>query len=375
MRIAIVHYWDIFEPGGINRNILESSRTLGDLGNEVTIFHPSVSDVEDRQISNSVKVKQLPKTLFPPPMNTSRRFLRRLLSEIAKSEPQIIHFHSHMNLLSHSAINITRRRFKKIPIVFSPHFDISLSTKWIRSFFPLFNLTVGKRSLLQADHVVFNSEFEKGAYEKSVGKTRNSSIIAPGIDWEPIARDRKWNDELVLIFCGHAIKRKRPDRYVRLISELSKLGQKDGIRVRGKFASEGPEKIACMEKAEELGISEYIDWLPFLPREVMVEAISSADYFVLLSDSEAYGISVAEAISLGTPAIISNNTALTEFSSNRGVILIDKPDDMEYNAQKIISLRAKETRVETTAQTNIVTWDEMGEKLSNMYAETIHSKM
>ena len=172
MRIAIVHYWDIFEPGGINRNILESSRTLGNLGNEVTIFHPCISAVEDRHISNSVKVKQLPKTLFSPPLNTSRRFLRRLISEIAKSEPQIIHFHSHMNLLSHSAINITKRRFKEIPLVFSPHFDISLSTKWIGSFFPIFNLTIGKRSLLQADHVVFNSEFEKHAYEKSVGNAR-----------------------------------------------------------------------------------------------------------------------------------------------------------------------------------------------------------
>ena len=375
MRIAIVHYWDIFEPGGINRNILESSRTLGDLGNEVTIYHPRVSEVEDSHISNSVKVKQLPKTLFSPPLNTSRRFLRRLLSEIANSEPQIIHFHSHMNLLSHSAINITKRRFKEIPIVFSPHFDISLSTKWIRSFFPIFNLTMGKRSLLQADHVVFNSEFEKHAYEKNVGNTTNSSIIAPGIDWEPIVRDRKWEDEVLLIFCGHAIKRKRPDRYVELISELSKLGQKAGIKVRGKFASEGPEKIFCMRKAEELGISENIDWLPFLPREVMVEEITSADYFVLLSDSEAYGISVAEAISLGTPVIISNNTALTEFSSNRGVILIDKPDDTESIAQKIFSLRAKETRVETTSDTNIVTWGEMGEKLSSMYAETINSKI
>ena len=53
-----------------------------------------------------------------------------------------------------------------------------------------------------------------------------------------------------------------------------------------------------MKRAEELGISENIDWLPFLPREVMVEEITSSDYFVLLSDSEAYGISVAEAISL-----------------------------------------------------------------------------
>jgi glycosyltransferase involved in cell wall biosynthesis len=279
-----------------------------------------------------------------------------------------------MNLLTHSAINMTRRKFKQIPIVFSPHFDVSLSTKWLRSFFPLFNRTVGKRSIRQVDHLVFNSEFEKSAYEKSVSKIGNSSIIAPGIDWDPIARDRKWEDEIVLMYCGHAIKRKRPDRFVTLISELSKLGQKDGITVRGKFASEGPEKRACMEKAESLGISDYIDWLPFLSREVMVREISSSDYFVLLSDSEAYGISVAEAISLGTPAIISNNTALTEFSSNRGVILIDKPDDMESNAQKIISLRGKETRVETTAETNIVTWDEMGEKLSNMYAKTIHSK-
>ena len=374
MRIAIVHYWDIFEPGGINRNILESSRILGDLGNEVTIYHPSVSENKDRHISNSVKVIQLPETALSPPLNASRRVLRHLISEIENSDHQIIHFHSHMNLLSHGAINLTRRKLKNLPIVFSPHFDISLSTKWLRSFFPLFNLTAGKRSLGKVDHIVFNSEFEKIAYEKSVGKTRNSSIIAPGIDWDPIARDRVWDNEIVLMFCGHAIKRKRPDRFVSLISELYKLGQKDAIKVRGKFASEGPEKFACMNMAEELGISDQIEWLPFLPREVMIREISSADYFVLLSDSEAYGISVAEAISLGTPAIISNNTALTEFSSNRGVILLDNPDDMVSNARGIISLRSKGTRVEITAETNIVTWDEMGGKLSNLYEDTIQSK-
>tara|TARA_B100001113_G_scaffold78049_2_gene61247 strand:- start:4652 stop:5803 length:1152 start_codon:yes stop_codon:yes gene_type:complete len=372
MRIAIVHYWDVMNPGGINSNILKSSIKLGEMGNQVLILQPRVSENQGGKISESVEVICLEPPRFSPPFNYSRRFIEESKVQIENFNPQILHIHSHMNLLSHAVIGMANRNFHSIPIVFSPHFDTSLSTKSLRLLFPLFNLTAGRRSSKKVDHLIFNSNYEKRAYEKNVDMANHYSIISPGVDWNPTSRNRIWNEELKLIYCGHAIKRKRPERFVKLISSLCSSTQEMEIRIKGKFASEGPELEKCKRLARQLGVFEKIEWLPFLKREIMIREISNSDYFVLLSDSEAYGISVAEAISLGTPVIISNNTALSEFSTNRGVIMVDNPDHLDSTVREILSMRSSSIRVGTTEETNIVSWQSMAEKLLETFEESVN---
>ena len=59
---------------------------------------------------------------------------------------------------------------------------------------------------------------------------------------------------------------------------------------------------------------------------------------MLLSRSEAYGITVAEALSLGTPCIITENTALKEFSMEPGCFVVDYPPEPEKIASSIIEV-------------------------------------
>ncbi len=70
--------------------------------------------------------------------------------------------------------------------------------------------------------------------------------------------------------------------------------------------------------------------------------------------------------------IISNNTALSEFSTNDGVILVDNPDHLGPTVQEILSMRGTSIRVGATEETNIVSWQSMADKLLKIFEESVN---
>lgn len=99
---------------------------------------------------------------------------------------------------------------------------------------------------------------------------------------------------------------------------------------------------------KSLGVKPYL-WLIFTddtkainnpniiymkPRLDIINYIANADYLVQLSDSEGYCYSVAEALSVGTPVIVTNTPIMKEIgvNSTNGFILDFELNNVDLNA-------------------------------------------
>ncbi len=78
-----------------------------------------------------------------------------------------------------------------------------------------------------------------------------------------------------------------------------------GFRSRHLIAGDGTAAASFRRQAEELGISDQIDWLGMVGRDALPEVFRRADAFVLASWQETFGVVYAEALASGLPVIAS----------------------------------------------------------------------
>ena len=78
--------------------------------------------------------------------------------------------------------------------------------------------------------------------------------------------------------------------------------------------------------AQWLGLAERIRWCGFVAGEVKAALLARADWFVLPSASENFGIAAAEALAAGTPVILSPGVALAPDVRQAGAGLVCEPD-------------------------------------------------
>jgi glycosyltransferase involved in cell wall biosynthesis len=78
--------------------------------------------------------------------------------------------------------------------------------------------------------------------------------------------------------------------------------------------------------AQRLGLAERIRWCGFAAGEVKAALLARADWFVLPSASENFGIAAAEALAAGTPVILSPGVALAPDVRQAGAGLVCEPE-------------------------------------------------
>lgn len=78
--------------------------------------------------------------------------------------------------------------------------------------------------------------------------------------------------------------------------------------------------------AQWLGLAERIRWCGFAAGEAKAALLARADWFVLPSASENFGIAAAEALAAGTPVILSPGVALAPDVRQAGAGLVCEPE-------------------------------------------------
>ncbi len=79
---------------------------------------------------------------------------------------------------------------------------------------------------------------------------------------------------------------------------------------------------ALQRQAQRLGLSDAVAWLGFVEGEAKWQLLAQADWFVLPSASENFGIAVIEALAAATPVLISPEVALAPAVAAAGVGLV-----------------------------------------------------
>ena len=132
------------------------------------------------------------------------------------------------------------------------------------------------------------------------------AVLPNGIDtgfWRAapaaVARGR---DDVLFVSAMRLTRKKRPDLLLRAFAAAARfVGGAPGLRL--VVAGEGPDRVALLRQAADLGIASQVELPGQLSREALRALYARAHVFVLPSERESFGIAALEARAAGLPVI------------------------------------------------------------------------
>lgn len=333
--------------GGVETHVGELSRRLARLGHEVTVL---TTDPPGRlpksEVLDGVRVLRFP--AFAP---GDAYYLSPALGSYVKRAAgfDVVHAHGYHAFPAYYASATKVKNF-----ISTPHYHGHGHTAF-RDLLLKPYAFLGRRIFDRASRVICVSEFEKSLVCRDF-KCDNKAVVIPNgvckadfVGLEPYPKGLK-----VILYVGRLEEYKGVQYAIRALPFLPW----HRLNVIGK----GPYKDALVKEAVVAGVKDKVAFMVDQSREDLLRWYATADVFVMLSKFEAYGITVAEALTAGVPCIVAKGSALSEFvgPSCQGV---DLPIGGEELAKLIESAQFK------GQPPNVLDWDEVAEKVLAAYWE------
>jgi len=287
--------------GGVEYIVKSIAERLAKLGHEVTVLagEPNANKPREEFI-NGVKVIRWP-TWSPGEayhFPRKRSKLERLLRELAKNI-DVVHIHSvHAVFTIFSGLAIGNDVYDA-RIVVTPHYHGSGHTTLRRLLWVYWKHKVSAL-LSGADVVHAVSKRETSLLNSHYPQIRGKIVVVPNGVEEDVLNYR-WQGQN----SNYAIYAGRIERYKRLELAMD-IAKKLGLRLL--IVGQGPHRNK-LEKYVEKKYRGVVEFLEPQPRDKYLELLSKARYAINPSKHEAYNIFTAEALAIGTPAIVSKEIA------------------------------------------------------------------
>jgi glycosyltransferase involved in cell wall biosynthesis len=299
--MKIAFFINNLEGGGAERVVCTLSNFLRErCGHEISIFvfggkaaYPLSKGVLVKKLWSGVLAVGPGKILFLP------LFALELALRIRKLRPDsVMSFLVRPNLvlilarwlLPGKRINISERCTSQN--IYSKGLSAAIMKKCISAFYP------------QADRVVAISEgVAEGLLSFGVSRERLRVIYNPQ-NLEEIFVEAKrgrvqerHSKNFSIVMAGRLIASKD---YPTMLRALKRL-QAWGLRPRLAVLGEGPDRNLLMKLAEDLGVSDQVEWRGWVSNAF--EVMAASDLFVFASRFEGFGNVIVEAMACGLPVV------------------------------------------------------------------------
>jgi glycosyltransferase involved in cell wall biosynthesis len=139
-------------------------------------------------------------------------------------------------------------------------------------------------------------------------------------------------DEQVLLFLGYLENAKRPDRFIRVLAEVSRSTPS----VRGWIVGDGPMFKDLRQMAKDLDVERRVS---FFGNQAQVGSfLSAADLLLLTSDTEGLPATILEAAYMGLPVVATRVGGVAEcIEDGRTGMLVEEGDDSAF-ARAVLTL-------------------------------------
>ena len=114
---------------------------------------------------------------------------------------------------------------------------------------------------------------------------------------------------VTLLFVANLVKYKNPMIFCETIQRLRAAG----INATGTLLGDGSERPALEAYCAAQGLKNAVCFRGKVPNSAVYEALSEADFLVSTSVGEPYGRGIAEAMSVGTPAVCHHSGGPADF--------------------------------------------------------------
>lgn len=369
MRVLSINCTDITQIGGVNSSIKKVAEELVKRGHECSVLSINPGSLPSEESINGVNVIRVKSPVskhlywFSPSM---ARFLSRNLGK--SLNPDVVHIHEYRSLLTPEVAYLLRR--KHLPFVSSPHYDRlgynTFAGKHLMNWYKPF----GSPTFNWAERIIANSEYTKGILLMDFNMRPEKIVVIPhGVDsLEPLGnKARKTGDfPISLLYVGVLTRKKCVHYIIQALGELKRHGTQAYLTIVG----EGDCEYELKKLAKALDVEDNISWCEPLFGEELHRKFMEADIFLLLSRDESFGTVVAEALAAGTPCIVTQTTALTEFLAEPGCFGVKYPPDANEVADLIIKIHDSEIKVGPFSD-KIRTWDRVAVDYEELYEHVI----
>jgi len=349
LQVCPRYYPDV---GGVEEHVRSISERLAKKY-DVTVFTTDpLGKLPKEEVINNVEVRRF-KSWAPNEAYYFSRELKKYLMENS-DEFDIIHAHNyHAFPVLYAAQAKDRNK-----LIFTPHFH-GKGHSFLRNLLHVPYKFWGKSIFTRADKIVCVSNYEKGLIVNNFKVDEEKIVVIPnGVNLEEFKGLERIKKSFKTVLCVGRLEKYKGIQY--LIEVLRLLESDVVLEIVGK----GPYKENLVKLAKKLNVLERVKFLQELPRSDLLQEYVDADVFVLLSKHEAYGLSVAEALCAGTPCIVANTSALTEWVDGENCFGIDHPIDLNSLADLIRKVIGKRV-----CKPAVLDWDEVANRLAKLYAD------
>ena len=176
------------------------------------------------------------------------------------------------------------------------------------------------------------------------------------------------------------LSRLHPKKQLENLLDALALLQRQRPEARWELAIAGegePRYVACLqERTRGLGIEARCGWLGFLEGEAKWQALKAADWYVLPSAAENFGIAAVEALAAGTPVILSPEVAVAANVALAGAGLVSASDPEALALTLATALERPSLTMRASALTLVATdfsWSTIALQLRDAYRQVLTS--
>lgn len=347
--------------GGLETHVHEVGRRLVRAGVEVTILTTDVSGqlpvVEE---SEGMFIRRVPAW----PANKDYYFAPGIYRGITHGSWDIVHCQGYHNLVAPLAMWAARRA--KIPYVVT--FHSGGDSSHLRKAFRGIQRMALRPLLAQAKQLICPSRWELEFFRERLHLPRKQFVVIPnGAHHLPEAMDsvRETTDDVLVLSVGRLERYKGHQRVIAALPKLLEHVPDARLRIVGV----GPYESSLHEIARKHGVTERVEIRSVLPGDQngMASLIARADLVTLLSEHEAQGIAVLEALALRRPVLVAGTSALQEFADQgfaRAVPLKSTPEEVAEAMLRQLRQPLQPLNIE------LPTWDDCAAALLSLYQIT-----
>ena len=199
------------------------------------------------------------------------------------------------------------------------------------------NILIKSFFLILSDVVIANSHHTKDELSKVFRLPKTKIKTVPF--WSSIVekgdlKQKRNNTEVKVKFGtpGRLVKHKNQRVVIKALANFKTEGYEYHI------AGKGPDQDTLHQQAKQLGIDEHVIFRGHLSAEEMRDFYEEMDVIILPSLSEAFGLVFIEAISLGTPVIVSSQFGALTFIKNQKELepIVFNPESSEELEKKLV---------------------------------------
>lgn len=312
MKILFVTHRYPPRTGGVETHVREIATRLVDRGHDVTVFSADAgSDVPSKATDSGVRVRRFRS------LSTDGAFYvaPQLALAVSRFEADVVHAHNyHAFPLFFAALGTTSDRF-----VVTTHYHGGSASR-LRDVLLSAYRPFGRWAIQQADKIVAVSDWEQDRLQEDFDI--DTTVIPNGVDVGRFANAEPEQRECLYLLCvGRLEEYKGVQHVIRALPELPDY--------QLVIVGDGPYREQLRQIARDEAVADRVDFLGYVDDSRLPGLYAGAEVYVTMSEFEAYGITVAEALAAGTPCVIRCIAGLSDWADRDDCIDIERTTSSE----------------------------------------------